>query len=67
MIWKNDVSQEWQFGYLDLPALEPFGVVRVEFDTQIGSLREMGMHMGLLSVSRRQQIDHSRCCDSDLE
>ena len=67
LMWNDDVIQEWQFGYHDLPGLEPFGVVRVEFDTQIGSLREMGMHVGLLSVSRRQQIDYNRCCDSDLE
>ena len=41
--------------------------MRVEFDTHIGPLRVMGMHLGLLPASRRQQITHIRRFDDDLD
>ncbi|EEE36278.1 endonuclease/exonuclease/phosphatase family protein [Rhodobacteraceae bacterium KLH11] len=66
VIWRGDAIEVRQTGHHDLPGLEPRGAVRVEFDTQIGPLRVMGMHLGLLSASRRRQITHIRHCDSDL-
>ena len=51
----------WQMLHLHrlpLPGLEPRGAVRVEFDTPIGPLRVIGMHLGLISYYRQQQVLH---------
>lgn len=66
VIWRGDAIQVHHTAHHDLPGLEPRGAVRVEFETQIGPLRVMGMHLGLLSASRRQQITHLRRFESGL-
>ncbi|WP_171129894.1 MULTISPECIES: endonuclease/exonuclease/phosphatase family protein [unclassified Ruegeria] len=66
VIWRGAGLNVRQTGHHDLPGLEPRGAVRVEFDTPIGPLRVMGMHLGLLPASRRQQITHLRHCDAGL-
>lgn len=66
VIWRGDAIRVRKTGHHDLPGLEPRGAVRVEFDTHIGPLRVMGMHLGLLSASRRQQITHIRHFDNEL-
>ena len=67
VIWRGESIQVRRTGHHDLPGLEPRGAVRVEFDTPIGPIRVIGMHLGLLPSSRRQQITHIRRCASDLE
>ena len=66
VIWRGQGIKVRQTGHHDLPGFEPRGAVRVEFETLIGPLRVMGMHLGLLPASRRQQITHIRRCESDL-
>lgn len=66
MIWRGGAISVRHAAHHDLPGLEPRGAVRVEFDTPIGPLRVMGVHLGLLPVSRRQQITHIRRCGTDL-
>ena len=41
---------------LNLPGLEPRGAVLAEFDTQLGSLRVVGAHLGLIAQWRRRQL-----------
>ncbi|WP_170402618.1 endonuclease/exonuclease/phosphatase family protein [Ruegeria arenilitoris] len=60
VIWRGDHIRVRRAALHDLPGLEPRGAVRVEFDTHIGPLRVMGMHLGLFSAWRRQQIIHLR-------
>ncbi len=67
VIWRGDAISVRQTGHHELPGFEPRGAVRVEFDTPIGPLRVMGMHLGLLSASRRRQITHIRQFGADLE
>ncbi len=67
VIWRGDHIKVRETGHHELPGLEPRGAVRVEFDTQIGPLRVMGMHLGLFPASRRRQITHIRRCDSGLD
>lgn len=67
VIWRGDQISVRTTGHHDLPGFEPRGAVRVEFDTQIGPLRVMGVHLGLLPASRRQQITHIRRCDDGLD
>ena len=66
VIWRGADITVRQSAHHELPGLEPRGAVRVEFDTQIGPLRVMGMHLGLIPASRRQQISALRRCDSVL-
>lgn len=66
VIWRGSTIQARDMGHHDLPGFEPRGAVRVEFDTQIGPLRVLGMHLGLLPASRRQQITHLRRSDAAL-
>ena len=47
-----------QLDHIALPGLEPRGAVRAEFDTPIGPVRVIGVHLGLLSYWRRQQVLH---------
>lgn len=67
VIWRGEGLSVRRTGHHELPGLEPRGAVRVEFDTHIGPLRVMGMHLGLLPASRRQQISHIRRFDKELE
>lgn len=41
---------------LDLPGLEPRGAIRADFDTPIGPLRVIGVHLGLIGRYRRMQL-----------
>lgn len=41
---------------LTLPGLEPRGAVLAEFDTLLGPLRVVGLHLGLLAQWRRRQM-----------
>lgn len=58
LIWKGDDIHLRNKAHHDLPGFEPRGAIRVELDTPIGPLRIVGMHLGLLAQSRRQQIQH---------
>ncbi len=58
VIWRNPELSLRQMGHIVLPGLEPRGAVWVEFDSQIGPLRVVGAHLGLLARSRRQQVQH---------
>lgn len=58
VIWQGTDIALRATAHHDLPGLEPRGAVRVEFDTPIGPLRVVGMHLGLLSASRRDQVVH---------
>ncbi|QOL80250.1 endonuclease/exonuclease/phosphatase family protein [Pseudooceanicola spongiae] len=40
---------------IDLPGFEPRGAIRADLDTPIGPLRVIGVHLGLVPRSRRQQ------------
>lgn len=58
VIWKGGGISERARAHHDLPGLEPRGAVRVEFDTAIGPLRVMGLHLGLIGQYRQQQVLH---------
>nr|WP_321252524.1 endonuclease/exonuclease/phosphatase family protein [uncultured Ruegeria sp.] len=64
VIWRGDAIQVRSASHHELPGLEPRGAVQVEFDTQIGPLRVMGVHLGLLPASRRQQLTQLRRSDA---
>jgi len=66
VIWRHDDIKLRQMGHIALPGLEPRGAVWVEFDTQLGPLRVVGAHLGLLARSRRQQVQHLVQALSDL-
>lgn len=67
VIWRGDQISVRHSRHQDLPGFEPRGAVRVEFDTPIGPLRVVGMHLGLLPASRRRQITHIRQSDASLD
>ncbi|MBT9383210.1 endonuclease [Pseudooceanicola sp. CBS1P-1] len=52
---------------LDLPGLEPRGAIIADLDTPIGPLRLMGVHLGLIGRSRRQQCAALRRAVEPLE
>ena len=58
VIWRGDDLALTGMGHIALPGLEPRGAVRAEFDTPLGPLRVIGMHLGLINHSRRQQLLH---------
>ncbi len=58
VIWRGERIALRATAHHDLPGLEPRGAVRVEFDTPIGPLRVIGVHLGLLGASRRDQVVH---------
>jgi len=58
VIWRHDDLDLREMGHIPLPGLEPRGAVRAEFDTPLGPLRLIGVHLGLLAKSRRQQVQH---------
>ncbi|MBK0326772.1 endonuclease/exonuclease/phosphatase family protein [Rhodobacteraceae bacterium F11138] len=58
VIWRGDKLRLTGTGHITLPGLEPRGAVRVEFDTPLGPLRVMGVHLGLIAQYRRQQVLH---------
>lgn len=42
--------------HIDLPGLEPRGAIRADFDTSIGRLRIIGLHLGLVKRHRLMQV-----------
>ncbi|WP_425043902.1 endonuclease/exonuclease/phosphatase family protein [Primorskyibacter sp. S87] len=58
VIWRGEGISLRETGHIKLPGLEPRGAVRVDFETPIGPLRVMGMHLGLISHFRQQQVLH---------
>lgn len=58
VIWRGDGLRETAKGHISLPGLEPRGAVRVEFDTALGPIRVVGMHLGLIAHYRQQQVLH---------
>ncbi|MEX0320337.1 MAG: endonuclease/exonuclease/phosphatase family protein [Ruegeria sp.] len=60
VIWRGPDITVRKTGHHDLPGFEPRGAVRVEFDTVLGPLRVVGLHLGLLARSRREQVIHMR-------
>jgi endonuclease/exonuclease/phosphatase family metal-dependent hydrolase len=42
--------------HIDLPGLEPRGAIRADFETQIGPLRVIGVHLGLIRRYRLLQV-----------
>lgn len=58
VIWRGDDIRETGKGQISLPGLEPRGAVRVEFETPIGPLRVVGVHLGLIAYHRQQQVLH---------
>jgi endonuclease/exonuclease/phosphatase family metal-dependent hydrolase len=45
-------------GHVPLPGLEPRGAVRAEFETSLGPVRVVGLHLGLVGRWRRLQVGH---------
>ncbi len=66
VIWRGDHIEMRELGHHNLPGFEPRGAVRAEFETPIGPLRVLGMHLGLLARSRHQQVLHMREDSRDL-
>ncbi|MDX2483384.1 MAG: endonuclease/exonuclease/phosphatase family protein [Pseudodonghicola sp.] len=58
VIWRKGVVSLRDMGQIDLPGLEPRGAVWVEFDSPLGPLRVVGLHLGLVGQSRRMQVLH---------
>ncbi|GGH19597.1 Metal-dependent hydrolase, endonuclease/exonuclease/phosphatase family [Cribrihabitans marinus] len=58
VIWKGGGIRLTGTAHHDLPGFEPRGAVRAEFDTPIGRLRVVGLHLGLFGPSRQQQVSH---------
>lgn len=58
IIWRGRDIALTAMGHVALPGLEPRGAVWASFDTPIGPLRVLGVHLGLIGHYRRQQILH---------
>jgi len=58
VIWRGPGMTLADLDHIALPGLEPRGAVRVEFDTPIGPLQVIGVHLGLFSHWRQQQVLH---------
>lgn len=58
VIWRGAALRLRDMGHITLPGLEPRGAVWVEFDGPLGALRVVGVHLGLVGRSRRQQVLH---------
>ena len=66
VIWRGQDLSQAALDHITLPGLEPRGAVRVEFDTPLGLLRVIGVHLGLMAQSRRQQVQHLAAVTNDL-
>ncbi|KAA2316895.1 endonuclease [Pseudooceanicola sediminis] len=55
MLLRGDVIEVVETDQIDLPGLEPRGAIRADLETAIGPLRVVGVHLGLIARSRRQQ------------
>lgn len=58
VIWRRQDIRMIDLGHIRLPGLEPRGAVRVTFETGMGMLRVVGMHLGLFSAHRHKQVKH---------
>ena len=58
VIWRKGALRLTAKGHIDLPGLEPRGAVRVEFDSPLGPLRVVGLHLGLVGRWRQRQVLH---------
>lgn len=58
VIWRGTGLRETHKAHISLPGLEPRGAVLVEFSSPIGALRVVGVHLGLISYYRQQQVLH---------
>lgn len=58
VIWRHPGIRLTGMDHISLPGLEPRGAVRVEFETGVGPLRVIGMHLGLIGQYRRKQVLH---------
>ncbi len=58
VIWRDQNIHLIGQHHITLPGFEPRGAVRVEFETALGPLRVIGLHLGLIGQSRRQQLLH---------
>lgn len=58
VIWRGPDIALRASDHITLPGLEPRGAVRVEFDTPLGPLRVIGLHLGLLGQYRRRQVQY---------
>ncbi|HBS50507.1 MAG TPA: endonuclease [Rhodobacteraceae bacterium] len=58
IIWRGPEIALRDMGHIALPGLEPRGAVWAAFDTGIGPLRVVGVHLGLIGRYRRQQVQH---------
>ncbi len=59
MLMRGDV-QLLDTARIDLPGLEPRGAIRADLMTPIGSLRVIGVHLGLIRRYRQAQLAHIR-------
>lgn len=66
VIWKGNDLKLTEYEHITLPGFEPRGAVYVEFETPLGPLRVVGMHLGLLGQSRRNQVQHLAEATEDL-
>jgi len=58
VIWRKGTVEIVAKGHIDLPGLEPRGAVWVAFDSPLGPLRVVGLHLGLVGRWRQQQVQH---------
>ncbi|MDF1717198.1 MAG: endonuclease/exonuclease/phosphatase family protein [Antarcticimicrobium sp.] len=58
VIWRRGALHLRDMGHIDLPGLEPRGAVWVAFDSPLGPLRVVGLHLGLVGRYRRKQVLH---------
>ncbi|WP_417673698.1 endonuclease/exonuclease/phosphatase family protein [Pseudodonghicola sp.] len=56
VIWRGKAIALTGMGHLPLPGLESRGAVWVSFDTPLGPLRVVGMHLGLVGSYRYRQV-----------
>jgi endonuclease/exonuclease/phosphatase family metal-dependent hydrolase len=58
VIWRGSDLRLADIGHIALPGLEPRGAVWAEFETRLGPLRVIGLHLGLIRPYRQQQLLH---------
>lgn len=58
VIWQGADIKITDTNHISLPGLEPRGAVSVSFETSMGPLRVVGMHLGLLTAYRHRQVKH---------
>jgi endonuclease/exonuclease/phosphatase family metal-dependent hydrolase len=67
VIWRGAEIALTRCDHITLPGLEPRGAVQVEFDTRLGPLRVIGLHLGLLGQYRRRQVQHLAVVSGTLD